>query len=131
RVRDHEFQENLRPAGTADVGRPAGQRGAAHAAEQLTAVEGAVDDHRAAAVGRGRQQTSLGFAVGEVVGELHEVERFALHDGLDFLVTSPVRGGDADVAYRAFLLHAPERGQVCFPVEQVVHLHQVETRQTP
>ena len=74
RLRQHEFQQQLVPAGAADLLGPARQRLLAQGLEHLAAAEGQVDQHRDAALGGQRQQAPLGVAVGDRIVELHEVD---------------------------------------------------------
>ncbi len=94
-------------------------------AQQATAAEGHVDDHRHAALGRQRQQALLGLARVERVVDLQEVELLGAQHGLDLVVGRGRVVRDADVAHAAFLLPAAQRGEVRAPVDEVVHLHQV------
>lgn len=92
---DDELEQELRPGGGADLARPVRQRMAVNQADERLLPERAVHQHRLAAVGSQRQQALLGFAVEQVVGELHEVERLALHQRFHGIVAAAVGSGDA------------------------------------
>ena len=74
RVGDHEFQQKLRPARAADLGRPRRQRLAPQPPKELTAGKGSVDDHRHAALKRERQQALLGLTLADRIVDLDEIE---------------------------------------------------------
>jgi hypothetical protein len=130
-VGDDELEEHLRPVRAVDLARPPGQPPAAHAIEEVAAVERPVGDDGDAALGGEREQPPLGVAVGEAVGELHEVERFAAHRPLELRVATSVRSSEADVTNPALLLPFLQRAQVHRPVDEVVDLHQVEALDAP
>src|SRR5437773_10629562 len=56
------FQKKLRPGSTIEFRRPFGQLFGAHTIEEVTATEGAIDDHRDGALLRQRQNLFFGFA---------------------------------------------------------------------
>ena len=122
----HELDQHLRPARAADLGGPAGQRLVAQPAQQAAAAEGQVDDHGHAALGRQRQQALLGFARVERVVDLQEVELLGAQHRLDLAVGRRGVVRDADVAHAALVLPAAQGREVRAPVDQVVHLHQVD-----
>src|SRR3546814_16222921 len=73
-------------------------------ADQRLLAERPVHQHRLAAVGSQRQQPVFRLAVEDVVGELHEVERLALHPRLHLVVTAAVRGGYAAIPESPLIL---------------------------
>src|SRR5262245_26768972 len=86
RMRDDEFENDLRPARATDLCGPRGQRMALDPSEQLAFAKWPVNDHADAAVPRQRKDTIFDLAVENVVGDLNEVERLGSHDPLDFAV---------------------------------------------
>src|SRR5258706_316613 len=73
RLRHYVFEEKLRPALAVEFGGPCRQCPTFDFGEQLALCERPVDDYRGPAIGCGRQQTSLGLALGERIVELHEI----------------------------------------------------------
>src|SRR6185369_18075090 len=84
-----------------------------------------------AAVAREREDPFLGLAIDRVVGDLHEVERIASHQLLDFAMTPSFGRRDPDVSDLACRLQREEGRQVLLPVEQVMDLHEVEAADLP
>jgi hypothetical protein len=99
--------------------------------DQRLAPIGPVRDHRDPAVRGERQQALLRLAVEDVVGELHEVERLGAHDPLQLPVPPAVRRGDADMAHAAGRALLLEHRQMLLPIDQIVHLHQIEAIEAP
>src|SRR5262249_16450946 len=98
RMRDDEFENDLRPPPATDLCGPPGQGMALDLSEQLAFAKWPVDDHADAAVPRQRNDTIFDLAVENVVGDLNEVERLGSHDPLDFAVPASFRGGDPYIA---------------------------------
>src|SRR5262249_20063246 len=67
------LEEELRPAGTADLARPVGQRDAAHAPEHRARGEWAIHEHGDTAVRGGLEEPAVGLRLGQRVVELDEV----------------------------------------------------------
>src|SRR5262245_38367478 len=86
RMRDDEFENDLRPARATDLCGPPGQRMALDLSEQLAFAKWPVNDYADVAVPRDRKDTIFDLAVENVVGDLNEVERLGSHDPLDFAV---------------------------------------------
>src|SRR6185436_16196260 len=93
---------------------------------QATAAERHVDQDRDAALGRQRQQLVLRRAVVERIVELDEIERLLAHDGFELVIGARGIMRDAEVADATVLLPLPKRRKMCLPIEQVVHLHEVD-----
>ena len=130
-MRKDEFQQELRPGRNADLLRPAGHRAAGEPVRQPAALERPVADDRDAALPGERQQPAFRLPVDDVVGELDEIRRPALHDRFEFAVPAAVGGGDAGIAQPARRLHGGKRVEVALPVPQIVDLQQVEARDAP
>ena len=130
-MRQDEFQQELRPGGHADLARPAGHWPACEPVRQPAALERPVGDDRDAALPGERQQAAFDLPVDDVVGQLDEIRRPALHDRFQFAVPPSVRGGDAGIAQPARRLHRLQRVEVPLPVPEVVHLQQVEAPDAP
>src|SRR5207245_10228838 len=96
-MRGDPLEERFRPRRATDLRGPARKRAASARAEERAAVEGAVDDHRRAAVGGERQEDALGLRVAKVVRELHEVEPLRPENALETVVPETVRRGHADI----------------------------------
>ena len=130
-MRHDEFEEELRPVLAIDLARPRRQRLAAHRREEPSAVERAVDHHCDLLLRGERQQPLFDAPVGQVIGELHEVEALAPERPLHLGVFRTFRSRDAYVAHATCGLQLFQRRKMRFPVEQVVDVHQVELRQAP
>ena len=128
---DDPFQQDLGPVGRPDLGRGGRQRPTLQAVDQRTPLERPVDDHGDALVPGQRQQPGLGLAVGEVVGQLHEIDGLRLHDGCKLIMAPPVGGGDADMAHAAVGFPLRQRFQMAFPAEQIMDLQQIEGAHPP
>src|SRR3546814_18962573 len=61
-----------------------------------------------------------------VVGELHEVERVALHHLFHLVVAAAVRSGDAEIVQASLPLPLLQRLKVAFPAQEIVHLHEID-----
>ena len=109
----------------------AGKGTAADPADQRAFLERPVDDDGDAALARQRQDALLDFAVDRVVGDLNEIERLAAHDLLELAVAAAFGSRDADIADLAGGFHGVQRLQMLAPRQQIVDLHQVETRRRP
>ena len=131
RMRHHELEEELRPVLAIELARPSRHRLALYHRKQVAAIERPVDDDRDLAFRGEWQQPFLDAAVGQVVGELHEVKLLPGQCFGHVGVEPAVRGGDADVAHLAGGLELLERFQVRLPLQHVVNLHEVELRYTP
>src|SRR5215470_14973369 len=101
RIRNDEFQDELRPAGAVDLGRPGGKRVPLDPLDQGALAERPIDDDAHTAVAREREDARLDAAVEDVVGDLDEIERPAAHDLLDLAMAAALRGRDPDVAQLA------------------------------
>src|SRR5262249_28416374 len=131
RMRDDEFENDLRPARATDLCGPPRQRMALDLSEQLAFAKWPINDHADAAVPRQRKDTIFDLAVENVVGDLNEVERLGSHDPLDFGVPAPFRGGDPYIAEPAGSLHGEQRPQMLLPGEEIVDLQQIEASYAP
>jgi hypothetical protein len=99
--------------------------------DQVATVVRAIGDHGDAPFPRQRQQAIFDLAVGDVVGELHEIDVVFSHDAFGLVVPATVRGGDADVSDLAIGFHVLEYVKVLAPVGEVVDLDQVEAVDAP
>src|SRR5919108_5248235 len=97
-MREHEFQQNLRPAVATDLAGPFGKRSSAQGAQQAAAAERLIDQDRHAALGGERQQAFLGGAIVERIIELDEIERLLAQDGFELAMSACRVMGDADIA---------------------------------
>src|SRR5262245_57155903 len=131
RMRDDEFENDLRPAPATDLCGPPGQRTVLDLSEQLALAKWPVNDHADAAVPCQRQDTIFDLAVENVVGDLNEVERLGTHDPLDFTVPAAFRGRDPYISEPARSLHGEQRPQMLFPGEEIVDLQQIEASYAP
>src|SRR5579864_5647399 len=111
-VAGDEFQDELAPAGYIDIRRPWRQRLAARRGEELPVLEGAIDEHRHAALGGEWQQASLGGACCRRVVELDEVEGLAGQHALETGVRGDGVVRHADVTYAPRRLPFPERREL-------------------
>src|SRR5258708_17387210 len=88
RLREHELEESPGPRRATELGAPSRQRLRGLRAEQLPAVERAIDDHRdASIVGDGEQ--GLGASIGYVLVELHAITLLLAHYLLGEVVAPP------------------------------------------
>src|SRR5262249_1519892 len=132
RMRDDEFENDLRPARATDLCGPSGQRMALDLFEQLAFAKWPVNDHADPAVPRKWKDTIFDLAVENVVGDLNnEVERLGSHDPLDFPVSAPFRGCDPYLAEPAGRLHGEQRPQMLIPGQEIMDLQQIEARHPP
>jgi hypothetical protein len=130
-VRADELEHELRPARALERGRPGWQGISRKPLEQGALLEGAVCDHRNAAVARQREDTTFHLPIQDVVRELDEIERMLAHDALELLMSAALGCGDADVANLAPGLLLEKGFEVCLPGEKVVDLKEIETRDAP
>src|SRR5687768_6140614 len=94
-------------------------------------TEGAIDDDGDPALARDRENALLDLAVENVVADLHEVERLRAQELLDLGVTPSLRCRDADISDLSRRFHREEHREVVLPVDEIVHLHQVEAGYAP
>ena len=99
--------------------------------DQRALLERPIADHGDLPFAREREDPVFDFAVENVVGDLHEIDRLAAHDLLDLLVPATFRRRDPHVPQSPRFLHREESRQVLLPRHQVVDLQQVEARNAP
>src|SRR5262249_50434806 len=131
RVRNNEFQEELRPRRAVDVGGPGGQLMPLQALEECSLAKRPVDDYRQPPLGRERQKTLLRLPIQHVVAELYEVNGLRAHDLFQEAVKPALRAGDTDVAHASLRFHRLQRLDMGAPVEKVMYLNEVETIDAP
>ena len=130
-MRYDKLEEQLRPVLAVEFAGVGRQPSAAHGRKQVAAVERSIDDDSELALRNERQQPLFHAAVGEVVGELHEVELLAQQRALHFGVLQSFRGREADIADLPRRLEFLQRFEMRFPLNQVVDVHEVEALHTP
>src|SRR4051812_46853489 len=124
-MRERELEKRFCPAGCEGF-REVRQRRRSCAGERSAAFQRTVHEHRDALLLGERQQTMRGIANANGVRQLHEIYRLATEDILERLVARWIVVGDADVTHASTGLPFPERRQVRAPVDEIVHLHQID-----
>ena len=99
--------------------------------DQGPTPERTIDNDGNALFVRQRQQAGFRFPISEVVCQLDEVDRLGGHDAFQIGVAAPVGRRNANVAKLPRLLQGKKKLEICLPIDQIVHLKQVEAADAP
>ena len=126
RMAEDEFQEKLCPRRAVDVLGPGRQGLGAHLIEQAGTLEWPVHQHSYFFIQRQWQQALLGRARQDRIIELHEVDVFTLDHPRQVVVSTLGVMRNTEVANAALRLPFAQSLEMDFPVQQIVHLHQID-----
>ncbi|MNL05664.1 hypothetical protein D3C87_1262750 [compost metagenome] len=125
-MRQQELERQLRPALDSDLRGPTRQRFVPQSAEQTTAAERSVADHRHATLATQRQDAFFDTAIIQRIVDLQKIQLLSLEHRLHFFIGRWRVMGDADVTNSPLFLPLAQCRQMGLPVQQVVDLHQVD-----
>src|ERR1700726_2813808 len=121
------FEEELGPRFAVEFGGPFREWLRAHPAEQITAPEWPVDDHRYLALLRQGQNALFRLPLHNRVIDLEKIEFFAAQDFLYLSEGGGIVMRYAKVAEAPLAFPIPHGGELSRDIDQIVNLHQIDS----